>query len=104
MLLNLDAGIFYEFIPAEEYFNDQPTRLSLEEVETDKNYALILNTDAGLWGYSIGDTVRFVSKDPYRLVVTGRIKHLDRKRVVMGKSWSVLVDLGGGGKIKKKKY
>src|SRR3546814_21027979 len=75
MLLNLDAGIFYEFIPAEEYFNDQPTRLSLEEVETDKNYALILNTDAGLWGYSIGDTVRFVSKDPYRLVVTGRIKH-----------------------------
>src|SRR3546814_10022879 len=50
MLLNLDAGIFYEFIPAEEYFNDQPTRLSLEEVETDKNYALILNTDAGLWG------------------------------------------------------
>lgn len=75
MLLNLDAGIFYEFIPAEEYFNENPSRLSLEEVSLDCNYALVLNTDAGLWGYSIGDTVRFTSKDPYRLVVSGRIKH-----------------------------
>lgn len=75
MLLNLDAGIFYEFIPAEEYFNEKPTRLSIEEVSLDQNYAVILNTNAGLWGYSIGDTVRFVSRNPYRLVVTGRIKH-----------------------------
>ncbi len=75
LLLNLDAGIFYEFIPVDEYFNENPTRLSLQEVETGVNYALILNTDAGLWGYSIGDTVKFVSKNPYRIIVTGRIKH-----------------------------
>ena len=75
LLLLVDAGMFYEFIPAEEYYNESPTRLSLEEVELDKNYALILNTSAGLWGYSIGDTVKFVSKDPYKILVTGRIKH-----------------------------
>ncbi len=75
LLLLLDAGIFYEFIPVEEYFSDNPTRLSIGEVELGKNYALIVNNNAGLWGYSIGDTVRFVSKDPYRLVVSGRIKH-----------------------------
>ena len=70
-----DTGIFYEFIPAEEFFNENPTRLTLEQVEVGKNYALIINNNAGLWGYSIGDTVKFVSKDPYRLLVTGRIKH-----------------------------
>jgi hypothetical protein len=75
LLLLLDAGIFYEFIPAEEYFSDNPTRLSIGEVELGKNYALIVSNNAGLWGYSIGDTVKFVSKDPYRLVVSGRIKH-----------------------------
>lgn len=75
LLLLTSAGMFYEFIPAEEYFNENPRRLSLAEVELDTNYALILNTNAGLWGYSIGDTIRFVSKDPYRIVVTGRIKH-----------------------------
>ncbi len=75
LLLNVDGGIFYEFIPTDEYFKEQPTRLSLADVELDKNYAIILNTNAGLWGYSIGDTVKFVSKSPYRLVVTGRIKH-----------------------------
>ncbi|BDD05113.1 GH3 auxin-responsive promoter family protein [Aureibacter tunicatorum] len=75
MLLQLDTGIFYEFIPADEYFDEKPTRLTIGEVELDKNYALIINSNAGLWGYSIGDTVKFVSKDPYRLVVTGRIKH-----------------------------
>jgi hypothetical protein len=75
LLLLLDAGIFYEFIPVEEYFSDNPTRLSIGEVELGKNYALIVNNNAGLWGYSIGDTVKFVSKDPYRLVVSGRIKH-----------------------------
>ncbi|SMO47293.1 GH3 auxin-responsive promoter family protein [Solitalea koreensis] len=75
LLLNVDAGIFFEFIPTEEYFNENPTRLSLKDVELDKNYAIILNTNAGLWGYSIGDTVKFVSKEPYRIVVSGRIKH-----------------------------
>ena len=75
LLLLLDNGIFYEFIPVEEYFKENPARLSIEEVELGKNYALIINSNAGLWGYSIGDTVKFVSKKPYRLLVTGRIKH-----------------------------
>jgi phenylacetate-coenzyme A ligase PaaK-like adenylate-forming protein len=75
LLLLAKAGMFYEFIPADEYYNDNPARLSLEEVELDKNYALILNTNAGLWGYSIGDTIKFVSKNPYKIYVTGRIKH-----------------------------
>jgi hypothetical protein len=75
LLLLLDHGIFYEFIPADEYFKPNPRRLSIEQVELGVNYALVLNTNAGLWGYSIGDTVKFVSKNPYRLVVTGRIKH-----------------------------
>lgn len=75
LLLNLDAGIFYEFVPANEIFQPNPTRLALWEVETGVNYAIILNTNAGLWGYLIGDTVRFVSTDPYRIVVTGRTKH-----------------------------
>jgi hypothetical protein len=75
LLLLLNSGIFFEFVPAEEYFNENPTRLSIEEVELGKNYALIINNNAGLWGYSIGDTVKFVSKNPYRLVVSGRIKH-----------------------------
>ena len=75
LLLLLNSGIFFEFIPAEEFFNDRPTRLNIEEVSLGKNYALVLNSNAGLWGYSIGDTVKFVSKNPYRIVVTGRIKH-----------------------------
>ncbi|MDB5087990.1 MAG: hypothetical protein JWR09_1984 [Mucilaginibacter sp.] len=75
LLLMVDSGIFYEFIPTDEYFNENPTRISLKDVELDKNYALILNTSAGLWGYSLGDTVKFVSKDPYKIIVTGRIKH-----------------------------
>src|SRR5476649_249986 len=75
LLLMVDSGIFYEFIPADEYFNENPARISLQEVELNKNYALILNTNAGLWGYSIGDTVKFVSKNPFKIVVTGRIKH-----------------------------
>ncbi len=75
LLLLLNSGIFYEFIPADEYFSESPRRLSIEEVELGKNYALIINNNAGLWGYSIGDTVKFVSRDPYRIVVTGRIKH-----------------------------
>jgi len=75
LLLLLDSGIFFEFVPTEEFFNEKPTRLSIEEVELNKNYAVIINNNAGLWGYSIGDTVKFVSREPYRLLVTGRIKH-----------------------------
>ncbi len=75
LLLNTASGIFFEFIPAQEIFNDNPTRLSLSEVKLDENYALIINSNAGLWGYNIGDTVKFVSLNPYRIVVTGRTKH-----------------------------
>lgn len=75
MMLITNSGIFYEFIPADEFFNENPTRLSLKDVEIGVNYALIVNNNAGLWGYSIGDTVKFVSKNPYRLKVSGRIKH-----------------------------
>ncbi len=75
LLMLLHSGIFFEFIPTDEYFNEKPTRISIEEVELGKNYAVVINSNAGLWGYSIGDTIKFVSKDPYRLLVTGRIKH-----------------------------
>lgn len=75
LLLLLDTGIFFEFIPADQYFSENSPRLRIHDVELGVNYALIINNNAGLWGYSIGDTVKFISKDPYRLVVTGRIKH-----------------------------
>ncbi len=75
LLMCLNSDMFFEFIPTEEYFNENPTRLSIEDVELGKNYALIIHSNAGLWGYSIGDTIKFVSKDPYKIVVTGRIKH-----------------------------
>jgi len=75
LLLLIDSGIFYEFVPTDTYFSGNPTRLSLTEVEIGVNYAILLTTNAGLWAYSIGDTVKFVSKNPYRIVVTGRIKH-----------------------------
>ncbi len=75
LLLNTNSGIFYEFVPAEEIFNDQPTRISLKDVKVGVNYALIISSNAGLWSYNIGDTVRFVSVSPYRLVVSGRTKH-----------------------------
>jgi len=75
LLLLANSGIFYEFIPVDEFFNESPTRLSLGEVDLNKNYAIIMSTNAGLWAYSIGDTVKFVSKNPYKLLVTGRIKH-----------------------------
>ena len=75
MLLQLNSGIFYEFIPASEFFNENPTRISLKDVKLGVNYVIILNTSAGLWGYNIGDTVEFTSTKPYRIKVTGRIKH-----------------------------
>lgn len=75
LLLNTNSGIFYEFVPAGEIFNENPTRLSLKDVIVGENYALIINSNAGLWGYNLGDTVKFLSVDPYRLIVTGRTKH-----------------------------
>tara|TARA_B110000967_G_scaffold62888_1_gene64727 strand:+ start:62891 stop:64387 length:1497 start_codon:yes stop_codon:yes gene_type:complete len=75
MLLLLDNGIFYEFIPANKFHEENPTRVSLKDVQLGVNYVIILNTTAGLWGYNIGDTVEFTSLAPYRVKVTGRIKH-----------------------------
>lgn len=75
LLLNTNSGIFFEFVPANEIFNENPTRLSLHNVKVGENYALIINNNAGLWGYNIGDTVKFLSVNPYRLTVTGRTKH-----------------------------
>jgi hypothetical protein len=75
LLLNTNSGIFYEFIPLAEVHNENPTRLSLGEVQLGAQYALIISSNAGLWGYSIGDTVKFISVDPYRIIVSGRVKH-----------------------------
>ncbi len=75
MLLLLDAGIFYEFVPADEFFTENPRRLLLNEVELEKNYVMIISTNAGLWAYNLGDTVQFISKDPFKVIVSGRIKH-----------------------------
>lgn len=75
MLLMLDYGVFYEFIPMEQLDREQPEALTLDEVELDKNYALVISTNAGLWRYQIGDTVKFTSLKPYRIRITGRVKH-----------------------------
>jgi len=75
LLLNTNSGIFFEFVPADEIFNENPTRLSLAEVKVGENYALIINNNAGLWAYNLGDTIKFVSTNPYRIVVSGRTKH-----------------------------
>jgi hypothetical protein len=75
MLLMLDYGIFYEFIPMENIEEEHPNTLTIEEVELDKNYAIIISTNAGLWRYKIGDTVKFTSKKPYRIKISGRTKH-----------------------------
>lgn len=75
MLLLLNNGIFYEFIRADEFFDENPERLTIGQVEINVNYVMIISTNAGLWGYNLGDTVQFVSTDPYRVIVSGRIKH-----------------------------
>ncbi|MDI9309255.1 MAG: GH3 auxin-responsive promoter family protein [Limnohabitans sp.] len=75
MLLLLNSGIFYEFIKADEFFTKNPKRYTIGEVELGVNYALIISTNAGLWAYNIGDTVQFTSLKPYRVIVSGRIKH-----------------------------
>lgn len=75
LLLRLDAGIFYEFIEVEDFYNANPKRHTLETVEKNTNYVMIISTNAGLWGYNIGDTVQFVSTHPFRVIVSGRLKH-----------------------------
>ena len=75
MLLLLNSGIFYEFIKSDEFFTNNPKRHTIGEVELNVNYVLIISTNAGLWGYNIGDTVQFTSLKPYRVIVSGRIKH-----------------------------
>ena len=75
MLLLLNSGIFYEFIKSDEFYTENPKRHTIGEVELGVNYVLILSTNAGLWGYNIGDTVQFTSLKPYRVIVSGRIKH-----------------------------
>jgi hypothetical protein len=75
MLLMLDYGIFYEFVPVEELDNEFPKALGLSEVQVGQNYAMIISTNAGLWRYNIGDTIKFTSTDPYRIKISGRTKH-----------------------------
>lgn len=75
LLLNTKSGIFFEFVPSTEILHENPTRLSLKDVKVGENYALIISSNAGLWAYNIGDTIKFISTNPYKLIVTGRIKH-----------------------------
>jgi hypothetical protein len=75
MLLLLNSGIFYEFIKSDDFFSENPRRYTIGEVELGVNYVMIISTNAGLWGYNIGDTVQFTSLAPYRVIVSGRIKH-----------------------------
>ena len=75
LLLCVNHGIFFEFIPSQEFFSETPSRVSLDDVKVGVNYVIILNTVAGLWGYNSGDTIKFVSINPYRIVVSGRINH-----------------------------
>ncbi|OUS02393.1 hypothetical protein A9Q86_03870 [Flavobacteriales bacterium 33_180_T64] len=75
MLLQLNSGIFYEFIRANEFFNPNPKRITIKDVELNVNYVMIISTNAGLWAYNIGDTIEFTSLEPFRVIVSGRIKH-----------------------------
>ena len=75
MLLLLNSGIFYEFVKADDFFNENAIRLTLKDVELHVNYVMIISTNAGLWGYNLGDTVQFIYLKPYKIIVSGRIKH-----------------------------
>ena len=75
MLLQLNSGIFYEFVKADDFFGKNPERITLKDVEIGVNYVMLISTNAGLWAYNIGDTVEFTSTNPYRVIVSGRIKH-----------------------------
>ncbi len=75
MLLQLNSGIFYEFVKADEFFNENPKRITIKDVQVGVNYVMLISTTAGLWCYNIGDTIKFTETAPYRIVVSGRIKH-----------------------------
>ena len=75
MLLLLNSGVFYEFIKSDDFFTENPTRYTIGQVELNVNFVLIISTNAGLWAYNIGDTIQFTSLKPYRVIVSGRIKH-----------------------------
>lgn len=75
MLLLLNSGIFYEFIKADDFYEDDAERITLKDIEIGVNYVMIISTNAGLWGYNLGDTIQFISKNPYKVIVSGRIKH-----------------------------
>jgi hypothetical protein len=75
MLLMLDYGIFYEFIPMEKISEKNPPAISIQDVELNKNYAIVISSNAGLWRYMLGDTIKFTSKEPFKIIITGRIKH-----------------------------
>lgn len=75
MLLLLNSGIFYEFVKADEFFDENRERITLKDVELNVNYVMIISTNAGLWAYNLGDTVQFISIKPYKVIVSGRIKH-----------------------------
>ena len=75
MLLQLNSGMFYEFIKAEDFYSEAPKRLTIGEVELHTNYVMIISSNAGLWGYNVGDTIQFTSLKPYKVIVSGRIKH-----------------------------
>lgn len=75
LLLNTKSGIFFEFIPASEYYQSSPPRLSLEDVQIGVDYVILITNNAGLWSYNLGDTVRFTTLNPFKITVSGRIKH-----------------------------
>ncbi|MCR1023273.1 GH3 auxin-responsive promoter family protein [Cellulophaga baltica] len=75
MLLLLNSGVFYEFVKSDEFFEKHPKRITIKDVEVGVNYVMIISTDAGLWAYNLGDTVQFISLKPYKIIVSGRIKH-----------------------------
>ncbi|AIZ41084.1 GH3 family domain-containing protein [Cellulophaga baltica] len=75
MLLLLNSGVFYEFVKSDEFFEEHPKRITIKDVEVGVNYVMIISTDAGLWAYNLGDTVQFISLKPYKIIVSGRIKH-----------------------------
>ncbi|SDE78026.1 GH3 family domain-containing protein [Cellulophaga baltica] len=75
MLLLLNSGVFYEFVKSDEFFEEHPKRITIKDVEVGVNYVMIISTDAGLWAYNLGDTIQFISLKPYKIIVSGRIKH-----------------------------
>jgi hypothetical protein len=75
MLLIQNGGIFFEFVPINEYYRENPTRLKIDQVKTGVNYAMIISSNAGLWGYSLGDTIKFTSTNPPKILFTGRTRH-----------------------------